>query len=780
MADGSTNPLAAEARAVAHESAHKHVAGTAEFIDDMPEPAGTLHAAFGLSAIASGTITALDLSAVAAAPGVVGIVTAADIPGRNDMSASGSGDDPLLSTGEIRYCGQPVFAVLATDRDAARRAARRARITYDETPPVVDVAAARAAGRGPIFPPLTLARGSVEDGLAAAPLTIAGRIAIGGQEHFYLEGQVALAVPGEDGEVLLYSATQHPSEVQETVAHILGVAAHAVRVHVRRMGGGFGGKETQPTIFAALAAVAARKFRRPVKIRPDRDDDMTITGKRHDFVVDYALGFHEDGRIEAVDAVFAARCGHSEDLSRGVTDRALMHADNAYFYPHVRLRTEPLRTDTVSNTAFRGYGGPQGVVAAERMIEEIAYALGRDPLDVRKANFYAAPGRNATPYHQDVHDNIMLRIVEELEASSHYRARRAAILAENARSPVVKRGIGLVPVKYGISFSKKAMNQGGALLAVYRDGSVHLNHGGTEMGQGLNTKVAQVVADELGIALARIRLTATATDKVPNASPTAGSVGADLNAMAAQDAARTLKARLAAFAAERAGVPEDAVVFEHEAVRIGEKRIGWAELVGEAYMARVPLSATGFYRTPGLSWDRKAGRGSPYFYFTYGAACAEVAVDTLTGEYAVERVDVLQDVGRSLNPAIDRGQIEGGFIQGMGWLTTEELWWDGKGRLRTHAPSTYKIPLASDRPRVFEVRLAAWSENMAPTVGRSKAVGEPPVMLAVSVLEALGMAVASTADYRLPPRLDPPATPERVLAAIERLRRDVDFAGVLL
>jgi xanthine dehydrogenase large subunit len=538
------------------------------------------------------------------------------------------------------------------------------------------------------------------------------------------------------------------------------------------MGGGFGGKETQATLFAAVAGLAARKFRRAVKLRPDRDDDMIITGKRHDFVVDYDLGYDGEGRILAVDAVFAARCGHSEDLSRGVTDRALMHADNAYYYPDVRLVTQPLRTNTVSNTAFRGYGGPQGIVAAERWIEEIAYALGKDPLDVRRANLYADPDRRETPYHQPVHDNILTRIVDQLEATSGYRERRAAIVAWNHSSEFVKRGIGLIPIKYGISFSKTSMNQAGCLLQVYRDGSVHLNHGGTEMGRGVHTKVAQVVAYELGLDLARVRITATATDKVPNASPTAGSVGADLNGMAAVDAARQIKARLAGFLAEAHHVTVDQVVFEHEAIRAGDRVVAWAEAVGKAYLARVQLSAAGFYKTPGIHWNRSLGKGSPYFYFTYGASCAEVAVDTLTGEYRVERVDILQDVGRSLNRAIDIGQIEGGFVQGMGWVTTEELWWDDRGRLRTHAPSTYKIPLSSDRPRVFNVDIAEWSVNMAPTVGRSKASGEPPIMLAISVLEALGMAASSVVDYALPPRLDVPATPERVLMAIERLRRE--------
>lgn len=760
----------ADARSVPHESARKHVTGSAEYVDDILEPAGTLHAYAGLSARANARIVSIDLEEVAAAPGVIGVVTSADIPGVNDLHHSGTGSDPLLCRNEVSYFGQPLFLAVATSREAARRATRLAKIVYEDRPVIRDVADAQASGGAVVAPGMVLQRGDVEEALLTSANRIDGTVIIGGQEHFYLEGQVALALPGEDGEVLLHSATQHPSEVQETTARILGVPANAVRVYVRRMGGGFGGKETHATIFAALAAVAARKFRRPIKLRPDRDDDMIITGKRHDFVVGYRAGFDDDGRITAVDAHFGARCGYSEDLSRGVTDRALMHADNAYFFPAVRLESHLYRTNTVSNTAFRGYGGPQGMVACERIIEEIAFALGLDPLEIRKRNLYGVETRNETPYHQPIRDNIMARIISELERGADYQERRTAIIARNRQSDVIKYGIALVPVKFGISFSKLPMNQAGVLLNIYRDGSIHLNHGGTEMGQGLNTKIAQLVAEELGIGLDRVRLTATATDKVPNASPTAGSLGADLNGMAAIDAARRLKTSLAECAAQLTGVDPESVRFDMEKVYAGGTVFEWADLVGRAYARRIPLSATGFYSTPHIHWDRNAGRGEPYLYFTYGASCSEVAIDMLTGEYKVKRVDILQDVGRSINRAIDIGQIEGGFIQGMGWLTTEELWWDSEGRLRTHAPSTYKIPLASDRPEIFKVDIAEWSINPAPTVGKSKAVGEPPVMLALSVLEALGMAVASVADYRHPPRLDPPATPERVLMAVERLK----------
>ena len=617
---------------------------------------------------------------------------------------------------------------------------------------------------------MKLERGDVAPALAAAPKRIKASMEIGGQDHFYLEGHIALAIPGEDRDVTVYSSTQHPTEVQHMVSHALGVPSHAVTVEVRRMGGAFGGKETQGNLFACIAAIAAKKLGRAVKCRPDRDEDMIATGKRHDFVADYDIGFDADGRILAADFVLAARCGFSSDLSGPVTDRALFHCDNAYFYPAVRAVSEPLRTHTVSNTAFRGFGGPQGVLAAERVIEEIAFATGRDALDIRKLNFYGVSDRNVAPYHQTIEDNIIGQLVEQLEVSSDYRARRVEIRDWNARNRIVKRGLALTPVKFGISFTASWFNQAGALVLVYADGSVQINHGGTEMGQGLHQKIAQIVANEFQIDVGRIRITATNTGKVPNTSATAASSGADLNGMAAVDACRKIKLAMSEFLAAHWKVSTDSIVFDRNRVTSGAHSMSFSQATQAAYMARVPLSATGFYKTPKIHWDRASGRGHPFYYFSYGAAVAETSVDTLTGEYRVERVDILHDVGRSLNPALDRGQIEGGFVQGQGWLTTEELWWDDKGRLRTHAPSTYKIPVASDRPRIFNVELADWSENREPTVYRSKAVGEPPLMLAITVLHALSDAVASVADHKICPRLDAPATPERVLFAIERLR----------
>jgi len=754
----------------AHESAHKHVSGQAEYLDDMIEPAGTLHAYLGLSTCAHGKITSMNLNAVRKAPGVVDVLTKNDIPGENDVSPTGLHDEPVFADGEVQFFGQPIFAVVAKTRDQARRAAHLAEVEYDQAEALLDVKAAQKAGAELVTKPLKLKRGDPKPALEKSPHRIQGEMEIGGQDHFYLEGHIAMAIPGEDDEVTVFSSTQHPTEIQHMVGHVLGTSANAVNVQVRRMGGGFGGKETQGSLFAAVAALAAKKHNRAVKIRPDRDDDMVATGKRHDFVASYDVGFDENGKILALDADFAARCGFSADLSGPVTDRALFHVDNCYFLPDVELRSLPLKTNTVSNTAFRGFGGPQGMLGGERVIEEIAYALGKDPLEVRRANFYGGKGRNLTPYHQEVDDCIIERIVDELEESADYKERREAVLEFNKSSRILKKGIALTPVKFGISFTATWYNQAGALVHVYNDGTIQLNHGGTEMGQGLYTKVAQVVADEFQVDISTIKVTATRTDKVPNTSATAASSGTDLNGMAAADAAQKIKGRLIAFATEKYGIGPAEARFVDNHLVMGDTKIPFTELVKDAYINRVQLSATGFYKTPDIHWDRDAGKGTPFYYFSYGAAVSEVVIDTLTGEYFVERTDVLHDVGRSINEAIDKGQVEGAFVQGMGWLTTEELWWSKEGQLKTHAPSTYKIPVASDRPRRFNVNLVNWSENHRQTIRRSKAVGEPPFMLAISVLEALSMAVASVADYKKCPRLDAPATPERILMAVNRLK----------
>jgi xanthine dehydrogenase large subunit len=755
------SPLHVVGRPARHDSAVRHVTGSAFYVDDLRAPAGTLHVAVGGAKAARGIVTQIDLDAVRQAPGIVAVLTAADIPGRNDVSPVGMGDDPVFADGRVEFYGQALFAAIAESRDQARRAVRLAKIEIALEVPVVTVDDALEADVR-VLPDSTFAKGDCAAALAAAPRTIEGRLYIGGQEHFYLEGQIALAIPGED-DVMIHCSTQHPSEVQGIVAHVLGLPNAAVTVEVRRMGGGFGGKETQASQWAAIAALAARVTRRPCKIRLDRDDDMAMTGKRHDFRVDYRAGFGDDGRLVAADIAFASRCGYSADLSGAINDRAMFHADNAYNLPAARIVTKRMKTNTVSNTAFRGFGGPQGMLAIERALDHVAWVLGIDPLDLRQRNLYG-PGRDTTPYGMQVTDNILPELIGTLERTSAYRERRKSIAEFNRNSLFLKRGLALTPVKFGISFTTTFLNQGGALVHVYQDGSVHLNHGGTEMGQGLFVKVAQVVAEEFGIDLDAVRITPTTTAKVPNTSATAASSGSDLNGMAAQAAARTIKARLVDFAAERWDVPADRITFRDNQVLIGNLQVAFPDLVRQAYLGRVSLSSTGFYRTPDIHWDAENKTGRPFYYFAYGAACSEVVIDTTTGEMRVTRVDILHDVGRSLNPAIDVGQIEGGFVQGMGWLTTEELVFEGSGRLLTHAPSTYKIPCASDVPADFRVALFD-SANREHTIYRSKAVGEPPLMLAISVFAAIADAIHSLAPGR-PVPLDAPATPEAILRAI--------------
>jgi xanthine dehydrogenase large subunit len=752
-------------QAVAHDSAARHVTGAAVYVDDIREPEGTLHVAPGGSPVARGRIRSIDLAAVRAASGVVAVLTAADIPGRNNVGGIVP-DEPVLAENEVAFHGQPIFAVVAKSFAAARRAVRLARIDIESETPIVSIEDALAAGSR-VLDDYDFIVGDAAAALANSPRRLRGRIRIGGQEHFYLEGQAALAVPLEGGELLVHSSTQHPTEVQHIVAHMLHIKQAAVTVEVRRMGGGFGGKESQASQWAALAALAVHVTGRPCKLRLDRNDDMSMTGKRHDFRADYDVGFDTSGRILAYDVQLNARCGHSVDLSPGVVDRAMFHADNAYFLPTATIRSKRLKTNTVSATAFRGFGAPQGMMAIERAIDAIAWQLSLDPLDVRKRNLYG-PGRDVTPYGMKVDDNVAPELIDQLERTSEYRARRNSIAKFNAASRFLRRGIALTPVKFGISFTNTLMNQGGALVHVYRDGSVHLNHGGTEMGQGLFVKIQQVVAEEFGLSLERVKITATSTGKVPNTSPTAASSGSDINGKAALAAARTIRGRLVEFAAGHHKVPKEQIDFREDRAVIGNRSMPFEELVEAAYRARVQLSATGFYATPRIEFDRAIGKGRPFFYFAYGAACSEVLIDVTTGETRILRADLLHDVGHSLNPAIDLGQIEGGFVQGAGWLTSEELVLDRDGRLMTHAPSTYKIPTAFDPPE--DLRVAFFeNSNREDTVWRSKAVGEPPLMLAISVFAAIGDAIHSLAPGKAVP-LDAPATPEAILRAVQAVR----------
>ncbi|MEM1373881.1 MAG: xanthine dehydrogenase molybdopterin binding subunit [Pseudomonadota bacterium] len=804
------------AKPLPHDAARLHVTGAARYTDDVPIPAGTLHLAFGLSSIARGRIAGMDLASVRAAPGVIDVLTAEDLPAANDVSPSNH-DEPLLSDGAVHYRGQPLFAVVAENHLAARYAATLGDIAYREETPILTVDDALAAGSRFEDGPRIYTKGDVDTALTTAPHRLQGRLILGGQEHFYLEGQSALAVPGDDGDMVVHCSTQHPTEIQHKVAEALGVPFALVRVEVRRMGGGFGGKESQGNALAVACAIAAARLGRACKMRYDRDDDMIITGKRHDFRIDYDVGFDEDGRLLGVDFTHHVRCGWAMDLSLPVADRAMLHADNAYHLPTARITSHRLKTNTQSATAFRGFGGPQGMVGIERVVDHVAHHLSLDPLRVRQVNFYASAaavpgtarveaadasggppgevqstkktgpreisqealanpttrgatggvrdegheerGGQTTPYGMVVTDSVIAEMVEALAERADYAARREAVRAWNAANPILKKGIALTPVKFGISFTLTHLNQAGALVHVYSDGSIHLNHGGTEMGQGLFQKVAQVAADRFGVAVEAVRITATDTAKVPNTSATAASSGSDLNGMAVKIACDTIRERMAEHLAQLYQVKPADVVFAAGRVRAGSDDIAFGEAAALCYSARVSLSATGFYKTPDIEWDRIKGKGRPFFYFAYGASVSEVVVDTLTGENRILRTDIIHDAGRSLNPALDRGQVEGAFVQGAGWLTMEELVWDDKGALKTHAPSTYKIPAVADRPEVFNVSL--WDgENAADTIYKSKAVGEPPFMHGISVFLALSDALGQGAAY---PALDAPATPERLL-----------------
>lgn len=750
---------------IKHDSAHLHVTGEARYTDDLPESRNLLHGYVAQSTQARAKILSMNLDAVRMAPGVVCVISAEDLGGSNDVGAVIS-DEPLFAEGEVGCHGQSLFAVAATSRKAAIIAARLAKIEYEILDPVITIDQARRAQDMKIEGRQTMRLGDARANIKAAPIQISGNLSLGGQDHFYLEGHISMAVPGEDGDITIFASTQNPTEMQHLVARLLGISDSKVTVDVRRMGGAFGGKETQSTLFAGMAALCSVKTGRAVKFRVDRDDDMIMTGKRHDFEINYLAGFDEKGLILGAKFDLAARCGISTDLSMAISDRAMFHSDNCYFLTAAEINSERYRTNTVSNTAFRGFGGPQGMVAIERLMDEVAFKIGRDPVDVRLDNFYAGEGRDITPYHQRVHDSVIREIVEELVDSSNYRARRQEIEAENKTNSIIKRGIALTPVKFGISFTTKHLNQAGAFINIFTDGSVQLNHGGTEMGQGLMVKVAQVVAEEFQIDIDQIKIMATSTEKVPNTSATAASCGSDLNGMAAKKAARKIKKRLVKFLSKRENVDAADIKFENSEIYVGNAVYAFKDVIKDAYLARISLSATGFYKTPKIHYDRAKHRGRPFYYYSYGAAVSEVEIDTLTGENRVTRVDILHEVGKSLNPAIDLGQIEGGFIQGMGWLTTEELVFDDIGRLQTHAPSTYKIPACGDRPDVFNVEIWQKGLNEERTIYRSKAVGEPPFMLAISVLSAISHAVSGATQHKIFGHINAPATPERILFAV--------------
>ncbi|MBX2880234.1 MAG: xanthine dehydrogenase molybdopterin binding subunit [Granulosicoccus sp.] len=754
-----------------HESARLHVSGQAVYTDDIPELTNTLYCALGLSQRAHAHITRLDLAEVRNSAGVVDVITADDIPGANDCGPIVN-DDPILADGLVQCVGQPIFAVVATSYESARRAVRKARVDYEDLPAVLTPKEALQK-QSFVVPPMHCQRGNPDSKLEKSPHRVTGELTVGGQEQFYLEGQISYAIPREDNTLHVYCSTQHPTEMQHLIANSLNLSSNAVTVEVRRMGGGFGGKESQSALFACVASIAAQRLKKPIKLRLDRDDDFMATGKRHCFYYEYDVGHDDDGRILAAKVTMVSRAGYSTDLSPPVATRALCHFDNAYYLSDVSIQVMCGKTNTQSNTAFRGFGGPQGAIVMEYVIDDIARNLNKDALEIRKCNFYGKTDRNTTPYQQVIKDNIIDELVCQLESSSEYRRRRDEIKAFNTQNPFIKKGIALTPVKFGISFNLVHFNQAGALVHVYTDGSILVNHGGTEMGQGLHTKVAQVVAHTMGVSIERVRSTATVTDKIPNTSATAASTGADLNGKAAEDAALQIKSRLISFAAEKFGVDESTVIFADDQVSINGQVVSFPDLVNDAYQARVQLWSDGFYATPGLSWDATTLTGNPFYYFAYGAAVSEVAVDTLTGEWKLLRADLLHDVGNPINEAIDIGQVEGGFIQGMGWLTTEELYWDKEGRLRTHAPSTYKIPAINDCPENFQTTLYK-NQNREDTILRSKAAGEPPLLLSFSVLFAIRDAIASVADYQYNPVLPAPATPEKILGAVTALQTRQD------
>ncbi|WP_191602782.1 xanthine dehydrogenase molybdopterin binding subunit [Marinomonas algicola] len=759
-------------RAIKHESAEKQVSGEALYIDDKAEFPNQLHLYARTSDKAHARILSIDTAPCYQIPGVRLVIQAKDIPGNADIGAVAPGD-PLLAEGLVEYYGQPILAVAASSHDAARKAAQAAIIEYEELDAILDVEEALAKEHF-VLETHQHIQGDSKTALNSAPNRLQGKLHIGGQEHFYLETQIASVMPTEDGGMVVYSSTQNPTEIQKLVASVLNVSMNNVVVDMRRMGGGFGGKETQASMPACLCAVIAHLTKQPTKMRLPRMEDMMMTGKRHPFFVSYDIGYDNDGRLHGVDIKLAGNCGFSPDLSGAIVDRAMFHADNAYYLGDATITGYRCKTHTASNTAYRGFGGPQGMVPIENIMDTIARNLNKDPLDIRRLNYYGTHARNTTPYHQTVEHNILPEMTQELIESSDYYNRRQEVIHFNKQSPILKKGLAMTPVKFGISFTSSFLNQAGALIHIYTDGSIHLNHGGTEMGQGLNTKVAQIVAEVLQVDCNRIQITATNTEKVPNTSPTAASSGTDLNGKAAQNAAITIKQRLVALAAKHYQVSEQEIEFSNSHVRAGTHFCSFDELIQLAYFNQISLSSTGYYKTPKIYYDRASASGRPFYYFSYGLACCEVLIDSLTGEYKVSRTDILHDVGASLNPAIDIGQIEGGFIQGMGWLTTEELIWNNQGRLMTNSPASYKIPAIADTPLDLRVKLVESRKNPEQTVYHSKAVGEPPFMLGIAVWCALKDAVSSMSDYRYQPEINAPATPERILFGIESMKHKIN------
>jgi xanthine dehydrogenase large subunit len=744
----------------------------------MPELAGTLYAALIMSPVAHGELIGdgIDREAILKEHGVVAVYTAKDIPGENNCGPIVH-DDPFLAVGKVEFLGQAVAVVVAREMLYAREAAHKAKVLVKELPPILTIDEAMAA-QSFVMPPKGITRGNASEAIAKAPRKVKGSTETGQQEQFYMEGQITYAVPREDGQLTLYSSTQHPDGNQREAAAALNLSTNDVEVICRRMGGGFGGKEGNASIFSQSAALAAFKLQRPVKLRVNRDDDMMITGKRHDFRIDYEVGYDDEGRILGADITLLSRCGYSTDYSGPVNDRACLHIDNCYYIPNLKLISHRCKTNTQSATAFRGFGGPQGMFGIETIIEQIANDIGKDPLDVRMLNIYQDPAVSGNPatmvtqYGQTIADWVGDKVITQVAAEAKYRERRDSVNAFNKVNKRRKRGLALVPLKFGISFTATMLNQGGALLNIYMDGSVSVNHGGTEMGQGLNTKMAQVCADGLGIDLSYVRVTGTDTQKVPNASATSASSGADINGAAIMNATAQMRARLAPVAANMLGCKDTEVNFANSMAHGGGKSVEWTAVAKQAWLDRVGLSVAGFYMTPEIKYDFATLTGHAFYYYCYGASVSEVEIDTRTGEWWLKAVDIVHDAGKSINPAIDKGQIEGGYVQGMGWLTMEECIWDKKGKFLTHGPSTYKIPVAGDIPEHFKVTLFDGS-NLKPTPFNSKAVGEPPLMLALSTFFALRDAVSASADHQTVVHMSAPATPEKILMSCEKAKETV-------
>ena len=760
-----------------HDSAIKHVTGQSVYVNDI-EANRQLAGRVVYSPEAHARISLIDIQAALNLNGVVAILTHKDIPGKNQMGPV-IYDELCLAVDEVTFIGQAIVLIAAETEEIAIKAEKLLRIEFEELDSILDLHEAIAQDNL-IAPPRIIECGNVPETLKSAPHVISGELETGAQEHWYLETQSALAIPGEGKEMLVHASSQNPAETQAIVAEVLGVAKHEVDVEVRRMGGGFGGKETQANHVAAWAALLANATRRPVGIHLFRDDDQKITGKRHRFLSKYKIGFNDEGKILVYSVELNSDAGATTDLSRAILERAMLHAENSYFIPNVKIVGNAYRTNLPSNTAFRGFGGPQGMAVIETAIDKIARFLKKDPSDIRKLNFYGIGGKNITPYGEIVANNRLHVIYDQLMASSDYILRRKAIAEFNYEHEFVKRGISLTPVKFGISFTTAFLNQAGALVHIYNDGTIAMNHGGTEMGQGLNTKIHGIAADEFGISPELIKISSTNTSKVPNTSATAASSGSDLNGMAVKNAIDKLKSRLAEVALSEFksklktdSINADQIIFSDNSVYAAshpETKIHFSDLVKQAYLKQVSLSATGFYKTPGIFFDRELGQGNPFYYYAYGMAVSEVVVDVLTGESKLLRTDILHDVGDSLNPEIDLGQIEGGFIQGVGWVTTEEIKWDKKGHLLTHSPDTYKIPTVNDIPDILNVELLTGYPNEG-TIRKSKAVGEPPLMLAFSVWLAIKDAVSAVGNHEFEPAFSLPATAEVVLLSIEEIRK---------